>query len=218
MLVVMEIVFFFFRSVSHQLYGAPNNHFHVRSLGMQHLVNNPELFIESNTERAWMAYLTNLSRQGTWADGIVIQAVANSINITINITGSNETLSPLTVIRPANAAGNSENIYIGHIRESHYVSTVCTGMCTSNYSLNDPKASKRKYIQRKQSMASYREEENAKKRKVSDCVGNAKGITDDRERENNMANIHEGKQADNLEKRKASKRTYVKKKHSGSRI
>ena len=112
----------FFRSVSHQLYGTPSNRFYVGSVGMQHLVSNPELFIESNTERSWMDYLTNMSRQGTWADGIMIQAVANSINITINIAESNETFSPPTVIRPANAVGNSENIYIGHIGESHYVS------------------------------------------------------------------------------------------------
>ena len=109
--------------------------------------------------------------------------------------------------------GNSENIYIGHIGESHYVSTL--SMCTSNYGLHDPreekcKASKRKYIQRKQSMAAYKE--NAKKQKVSDYVDNAKVPPDGREKENNMANIHESKQADNLKKRRASKRKYIQKK------
>ena len=54
-------------------------------------MSNPELFIESKTERSWMDYLTNMSRQGTWADGIIIQAVPNSINIAINIAESNET-------------------------------------------------------------------------------------------------------------------------------
>ena len=40
----------FFRAVSHQLYGNPNNHYLVRSLGIQYLMHNPEQFIESNTD------------------------------------------------------------------------------------------------------------------------------------------------------------------------
>ena len=40
----------FFRAVSHQLVGNPNNHFHVRTLGVQYLEQCPEQFIESNTE------------------------------------------------------------------------------------------------------------------------------------------------------------------------
>ena len=47
----------FFRAVSHQLYGNPNNHFYVRSVGVQYLVHNPEQFIESNTEHSWQGYL-----------------------------------------------------------------------------------------------------------------------------------------------------------------
>lgn len=42
-----------FRSISHQLYGNPNNHFYIRSLGIQYLMHNPEQFIESNTEVSW---------------------------------------------------------------------------------------------------------------------------------------------------------------------
>ena len=74
----------FFRSVSHQVYGTPNDHFYVRSLGIQHLTLHPELFIESNTEYSWQTYLNNMKQQGTWADGIIIQAVANALNLTIN--------------------------------------------------------------------------------------------------------------------------------------
>lgn len=39
----------FFQAVS-QLYGNPNNHTHVRNLEIQYLLQNPEQFIESNTE------------------------------------------------------------------------------------------------------------------------------------------------------------------------
>ena len=71
----------FFRAVSHQIYGNPNNHFYVRSVGVQYLVHNPEQFIESNTEYSWQHYLTQMSRPGTWADAIIIQAVANCLNL-----------------------------------------------------------------------------------------------------------------------------------------
>ena len=35
----------FFRAVSHQLYGNANNHTHVRSLGIQYLLQNPEHYL-----------------------------------------------------------------------------------------------------------------------------------------------------------------------------
>ena len=39
-----EVAIVFFRAVSHQLYGDANNHFHIRSLGIEYLVYNPEQF------------------------------------------------------------------------------------------------------------------------------------------------------------------------------
>ena len=33
---------FFFRAVLHQLYGNPNSHFYLRSIGIQYLVNHPK--------------------------------------------------------------------------------------------------------------------------------------------------------------------------------
>ena len=47
----------FFRAVSHQLYGDPNHHLLIRQAGVQYLSNNPERFIESNTENSWNEYL-----------------------------------------------------------------------------------------------------------------------------------------------------------------
>jgi len=113
----------FFRAVSHQLYGNPNSHFYVRSVGIQYLVNHPDQFIESNTEHSWQGYLERMSCQGTWADAIIIQAVANCLNLSIHIAESNPTLSPVTVVEPVNVT-SALNIYIGHIGEFHYVSTV----------------------------------------------------------------------------------------------
>ena len=52
-------------NVSHQLYGDPNHHLLVSQAGVQYLSNNPECFIESNTENSWNEYINNLSMQGT---------------------------------------------------------------------------------------------------------------------------------------------------------
>ena len=113
----------FFRAVSHQLYGNPNNHFYLRSVVVQYLVHNPEQFIESNTEHSWQDYLQRMSNQGTWADAIIIQAVANCLNLSIHIIESNPAFSPVTVVEPMNATDVSLRIYIGHVDEIHYVST-----------------------------------------------------------------------------------------------
>ena len=114
----------FFRAVSHQLYGNPNNHSHIRSLGVQYLLQNPEQFIESNTDHSWQDYLSIMSCQGTWADAIIIQAVANCLNLSIHIAESFETFAPVTVVQSVNVTGEYTDIYIGHISETHYVSTV----------------------------------------------------------------------------------------------
>ena len=50
----------FFCAFSHQLFGTPDYHFHVRSQGIPYLLHDPELFIESNTKRSCVvAYLSN---------------------------------------------------------------------------------------------------------------------------------------------------------------
>ena len=63
------------------------------------------------------------SCQGTWADAIIIQAVANGLNLSIHIAESNSTFSPVTVVEPVNVR-NALNIYIRHLDEFHYVSIV----------------------------------------------------------------------------------------------
>ena len=107
-----------------KIFGNPNNHFHVRTLGVQYLEQCPEQFIESNTESSWQYYLNNMSCQGPWADAIIIQAVPNCLNLSIHIAESNETFVSITVVQPVNVTRGCTNIYIGHIGEMHYVSTV----------------------------------------------------------------------------------------------
>ena len=50
----------------------------IRTAGVQFMRDNPERFIESNTENSWLRYLNNMCIQGTWADALIIQAVANT--------------------------------------------------------------------------------------------------------------------------------------------
>ena len=66
----------FLRPVSHQLYGNSNHHMHIRTAGAQFMTDNPERLIESDTENSWLRYLNNMCIQGTWADALIIQAVA----------------------------------------------------------------------------------------------------------------------------------------------
>ena len=114
----------FFRAVSHQLYGHPNNHWNIRVSGVEYMRENPERFIESNIESCWCDYLSSMSRNGTWADGLVIQAVADKLNLAINIIESNPYFSEFTSIQPVNPNQKVRVIYIGHMDEYHYVSSV----------------------------------------------------------------------------------------------
>jgi len=45
--------------------------------------DNLERFIESNTENSWLRYLNNMCIQGTWADALIIQAVADALKVAI---------------------------------------------------------------------------------------------------------------------------------------
>jgi hypothetical protein len=66
-----------------------------------------------------------MSRLGTWADHIIIQSVANINNLRIHITESAPNFSESTAVSSVHAesGGNVRDIYIGHLRELHYVST-----------------------------------------------------------------------------------------------
>ena len=58
----------------------------IRTAGVQFMRDNPERFIESNTENSWLRlYLNNMSIQGTWADVLIIQAVADALKVTKQI-------------------------------------------------------------------------------------------------------------------------------------
>ena len=61
--------------------------------------------------------------QGTWADALIIQAVAEALEATIQIVESNRGFAPLTTVYPVQERNTSSTITISHIDECHYVST-----------------------------------------------------------------------------------------------
>ena len=67
---------------------------------VQFMIDNPERFIESDTENSWLRYLNNMSIQGTWANALIIQAVADALEVTIQIVESNQGFAPLTTVYP----------------------------------------------------------------------------------------------------------------------
>ena len=105
------------------LYGNSNSHLTIRSLGVRYLKDNPERFIESIVGMSWSRYLTNMSLQGTWANHIIIQAVADAMNLKIHIIESDSNYREITLVQPANATSDIRSIYIGHMGQMHYVST-----------------------------------------------------------------------------------------------
>ena len=114
----------FFRAVSHQLYGDPEHHFEVRTAGITYLRDNPERFIESNTENSWLVYLNNMSMSGTWADAIIIQAVADQLQLKLIIAETHEQFQEYSIVQPVLSTQQLTDIYLGHIDEHHYVSTL----------------------------------------------------------------------------------------------
>ena len=56
--------------------------------------------------------------QGIWADALIVQAVADALNVSIQIVESNLGFSPITTVNPLH-----ERNSLSTIDECHYVST-----------------------------------------------------------------------------------------------
>ena len=84
----------------------PSHHLLIRQVGVQYLSNNPERFIESNTENSWNEYINNMSMQGTWCDALFAQAVADCQNVAIHIIESHGNLAGQTLIEQHYLAQN----------------------------------------------------------------------------------------------------------------
>ncbi|XP_028413877.1 OTU domain-containing protein DDB_G0284757-like [Dendronephthya gigantea] len=116
-----------FRAGSHQLYGDPDHHLQVRAFGIAYMRANPERFIESNTENSWLEYLNIMSMQGSWGDAMIIQAVADQLKLKIVISETHEQFPESIIVLGYSPTDQLRDIYLGHIDEYHYVSTLPSG-------------------------------------------------------------------------------------------
>ncbi len=62
------------------------------------MINNPELYIESLANVSWDHYIQEMSKQGTWCDNVIIQAVANALSCIIHIIDSNPNTINATIV------------------------------------------------------------------------------------------------------------------------
>ena len=60
-----------------------------------------------------------MSRQGTWCDALIIQGVAESMNLIIHIVESHHNFAEKTIIHPLNCLRGARTIFIGHTEEYH---------------------------------------------------------------------------------------------------
>ena len=97
-MLVMEATVFFEQFLISKLYGGLSHHLFIRQAGVQYLSNNPERFIESNTEKSWNECINIMSMQGTWFNALFVQAVADCQNAAIHIIESRENLAGETLI------------------------------------------------------------------------------------------------------------------------
>ena len=86
----------------------------ISTAGVQFMRDNPERFIESNTENSWLTCLNNMCIQGIWADAVIIQAVADALKVTIQIVESNQGFAPLTTVYLVQERNTSSTIIVGH--------------------------------------------------------------------------------------------------------
>lgn len=148
----------FFASMAHGLYCNPGLHFQIRSAGIAHMISNPELYVESLGDKSWEHYIHEMSKQGTWCDNIIMQAVANALSCTIHITDSNPNASSATIITPVTAQHRQRIVFLGYINNLHYVST------TQNMQTNNQNANKIKSLKRKWCMTNHKREQLLSKR------------------------------------------------------
>jgi hypothetical protein len=113
--------------------------------------------------------------QGTWGDAMIIQAVADQLKLKITIAETHEGFREYSIIQPVSSTQQLTHVYLGHIDEYHYVSTLpCTS--TSGFveiypeqstQSSQPKQTRTQYINKlmKQKQANETQSPEAKERR-----------------------------------------------------
>ncbi|CAH1233739.1 NLRP10 [Branchiostoma lanceolatum] len=121
-----------FHAVADQLFrteGQSINHMQLRNRAVYFLRDNPyndngDHLLAFVPDQNWERYLATMSRDGTWGDHIVLQAMADMFGHDVSIVSSVEAENYVTILTPSNrtAASAGTPLLLGHYAENHYAS------------------------------------------------------------------------------------------------
>ena len=94
---------------------------HVFLLDFPSKVDGTDLFHFVEGHATWDGYLTEMKRDGTWGDHVILWAAANCYQIAIHVISSLPGHSEV-IIKPDVPFDQSKHLVLGHVHEVHYVS------------------------------------------------------------------------------------------------
>ena len=94
---------------------------HVFLLDFPSKVDGTDLFHFVKGHATWDGYLTDMERDGTWGDHVILWAAANCYQIAIHVISSLPGDSEV-IIKPDVPFDQSKHLVLGHVHELHYVS------------------------------------------------------------------------------------------------
>ena len=137
-----------FISVSHQLYGNSNHPMRTYCWGSIYERQPREIYWEQ--KNSWLRYLNNKCIQGTWADALIIQAIADVLKVTIQIVESNQGFAPLTTVY----GSSGKKYFVYNYHRSYWWMPLCINHCLTieclhsmcNELTNDAQSSRNKHF------------------------------------------------------------------------
>ena len=93
---------------------------HVFLLDFPSKVDGTDLFHFVEGHATWDGYLTDMERDGTWGDHVILWAAANCYQIAIHVISSLPGLIKV-IIKPDVPFDQSKHLVLGHVHELHYV-------------------------------------------------------------------------------------------------
>ncbi|XP_019614119.1 PREDICTED: malignant fibrous histiocytoma-amplified sequence 1 homolog [Branchiostoma belcheri] len=109
--------------------GKHKGHLQLREEAVRHLRRNPhnahgDHFRNFISNQSWEVYLENMSRDGTWGDHVILQAMADMLVRDVIIVSSVEADNYVTTLRPQTGSPPraARPLLLGHYAENHYAS------------------------------------------------------------------------------------------------
>ncbi|XP_011031710.1 PREDICTED: OTU domain-containing protein DDB_G0284757-like isoform X2 [Populus euphratica] len=107
-----------FRSLSYQIYDAPEHHKSVREQVIGQLKSQPQMY-SSYVPMAYDDYLEKMSRSGEWGDHVTLQAAADLYGVNIFMITSFKDTCCIEIL-PQVLKSNNAVIYLSFWAEVHY--------------------------------------------------------------------------------------------------